>query len=35
VRLSPNGDNVVVLIDMTQPTYEGVLQTTFVQSFPI
>ncbi|HEY9637913.1 MAG TPA: DUF2259 domain-containing protein [Coleofasciculaceae cyanobacterium] len=35
VRLSPNGNNVVVLIDMTQPTYEGVLQTTFVQSFPL
>ncbi len=35
VRLSPNERNVVVLIDMTQPTYEGVLQTTFVQSFPL
>lgn len=35
VRLSPNRRNVVVLIDQTQPTYEGVLQTTFVQSFPI
>jgi predicted secreted protein len=35
VRLSPNRRNVVVLIDMTQPTYEGALQTTFVQSFPI
>lgn len=35
VRLSPNGRNVVVLIDMTQPNYEGVLQTTFVQSFPL
>jgi len=35
VRLSPNRRNIVVLIDMTQPTYEGVLQTTFVQSFPI
>lgn len=35
VRLSPDGRKGVVLIDMTQPTYEGVLQTTFVQSFPI
>lgn len=35
VRLSPNRKNVVVLIDMDQPTYEGVLQTTFVQSFPL
>ena len=35
IRLSPNERNVVVLIDMTQPAYEGVLQTTFVQSFPI
>lgn len=35
VRLSPNGRNVVVLIDMTQPTYEGILQSTFVQGFPI
>lgn len=35
VRLSPNGRNVVVLINETQPTYEGVLETTFVQSFPI
>lgn len=35
VRLSPNGRNVVILIDMTQPTYEGVLQSTFVQGFPI
>lgn len=35
VRLSPNGRNVVVLIDMTQPTYEGTLQSTFVQGFPI
>lgn len=35
VRLSPNRRNVVVLIDMVQPTYEGVVQTTFVQSFPI
>lgn len=35
VRLSPDRRNIVVLIDMTQPTYEGVVQTTFVQSFPI
>ncbi len=35
VRLSPNRRNVVVLIDMTQPTYEGVVQTTLVHSFPI
>lgn len=35
VRLSPNEQNLVVLIDQTQPTYDGVLQTTLVQSFPI
>ncbi len=35
VRLSPNKRNVIVLIDQRQPTYEGVLLTTFVQSFPI
>jgi len=35
VRLSPNGRNIVVLIDQTQATYEGVLQTTVVQSFPL
>lgn len=35
VRLSPNGRNVVVLIEQTQATYEGVLQTTLVQSFPL
>jgi predicted secreted protein len=35
VRLSPNRRNAVVLIDMTQPSYEGLVQTTFVQSFPI
>lgn len=35
VRLSPNRRNAVVLIDMTQPTYEGVVQMTLVQSFPI
>lgn len=35
VRLSPNRDNIVVLIDMTQPMEEGVVQTTFVQSFPL
>lgn len=34
-RLSPNGKNIVVLLDMMQPTYEGLLQSTFVQSFPI
>jgi len=35
VRLSPNRRNAVVLIDMTQPTYEGVVHTTLVQTFPI
>ena len=35
VRLSPNRRNIVVLLDQTQPTYEGVLQTTLVQSFPL
>jgi len=35
VRLSPDGSKLVVLIDQTQPTYDGVLQTTLVQSFPI
>jgi predicted secreted protein len=35
VRLSPNKRNVIVLIDQTQPTYEGVVLTTFVQSFAI
>ncbi|MCA1995296.1 MAG: DUF2259 domain-containing protein [Coleofasciculus sp. S288] len=35
VRLSPDKRNIVVLIDMIQPTYEGVLQTTFLQSFPL
>lgn len=35
VRLSPNKRHVIVLIDQTQPAYEGVLLTTFVQSFPI
>lgn len=35
VRLSPNGRNVVVLLEITQPTYEGLLQSTLVQSFPI
>jgi predicted secreted protein len=35
VRLSPDERNIVVLIDMTQPTYEGVLESTFVQSFPL
>lgn len=35
VRLSPNRRNVVVLIDVTQPTYEGVVHTTLVQGFPI
>lgn len=35
VRLSPNKRNVIVLIDQTQPAYEGVLLTTFIQSFPL
>jgi predicted secreted protein len=35
VRLSPDGSNVVILMDMTQPTYEGVWQTTLLQSFRI
>ena len=35
LRLSPNKDGVVVLIDMTKTTFDGVLQTTLVQSFPI
>lgn len=35
VRLSANGRNAIVLLDMTQPTFEGVLQTTLVQSFTI
>ncbi|MBE9128961.1 MULTISPECIES: DUF2259 domain-containing protein [unclassified Coleofasciculus] len=35
VRLSPNQRNAVVLIDMTQPSEEGVLQTTLVQSFSL
>lgn len=35
VRLSPNRLNIIVLIDVTQATYEGVLQTTLVQGFPI
>ncbi len=35
VRLSPNQRHAVVLIDMSKPTYEGVLQTTLVQSFPL
>lgn len=35
VRLSPDGRNVVVLITMTRPTYEGVVRSTLVQSFPL
>lgn len=35
VRLSPNRRNVVVLVDMRQPTYEGVVHTTLVQGFPM
>jgi predicted secreted protein len=35
LRLSPNKDGVVVLIDMTKNTFDGVLQTTLVQSFPL
>lgn len=35
LRLSPNKDSVVVLIDMTKTTFDGVLQTTLVQSFPL
>ncbi|HBB31403.1 MAG TPA: hypothetical protein DDZ80_21625 [Cyanobacteria bacterium UBA8803] len=35
VRLSPNRRNLVVLIDMTQPLEEGVLQKTFVQSLAL
>lgn len=35
VRLSPNRRNIVVLIDMTRRTDNGVLQTTLVQGFPI
>ena len=33
VRLSPNGRNVVVLVDKTERTFEGVLKTTVVQGF--
>jgi predicted secreted protein len=33
VRLSPNGRNVVVLVERTERTFEGVLKTTFVQGF--
>ncbi|MEG3975463.1 DUF2259 domain-containing protein [Microcoleus sp. herbarium8] len=33
VRLSPNGRSVVVLVDKTERTFEGVLKTTFVQGF--
>ncbi|MBD2180652.1 DUF2259 domain-containing protein [Planktothrix sp. FACHB-1355] len=35
VRLSPNGRNAIVLLDKTEPTFEGVLQTTLVQGFPL
>jgi predicted secreted protein len=33
VRLSPNGRNIVVLVERTERTFEGVLKTTFVQGF--
>lgn len=35
LRLSPDKKAVIVLIDMTKTTFDGVLQTTLVQSFPI
>ena len=35
VRLSPNRNNIVVLIDTLQPASEGTLQTTLVQSFSL
>jgi hypothetical protein len=35
VRLSPNQRNVVVLIDTTKQTWQGVVQTTSVQTFPL
>ncbi|MCL1475343.1 DUF2259 domain-containing protein [Argonema antarcticum] len=35
VYLSPNGRNAIVLLDLTQPTFEGVLQTTLVQGFTL
>jgi len=35
VRLSPNRRNVVVLIDATKQTWQGVVQTTYVQAFPL
>ncbi|NEN96644.1 MAG: DUF2259 domain-containing protein [Moorea sp. SIO3I7] len=35
VRLSPNRQHIVVLINLHQATYNADFQTTFVQSFPI
>lgn len=35
VRLSPNGKNIVVLLDMNKTTFDGVLRATLVQSFPL
>jgi predicted secreted protein len=35
VRLSPNGRNLVVLLNKIEPTFEGVLETTLVQGFPL
>lgn len=35
VRLSPNGNNIVVLLDMFQPTHEDIVKTTLVQSFSL
>lgn len=35
VYLSPDGQHVAVLITMTEPTFEGVLETTLVQGFEL
>lgn len=35
VRLSPNRSNLVVLLDMLQPTHEDLVKTTLVQSFSL
>ncbi|MEQ9669426.1 DUF2259 domain-containing protein [Coleofasciculus sp. G2-EDA-02] len=35
VRLSPNRNNIVVLLDMLQPTHEDIVKTTLVQSFSL
>jgi predicted secreted protein len=35
VRLSPNGRNLVVLLNKVEPTFEGALETTLVQGFPL